>query len=157
MQQRQWTRRLGWVLVAAMAFLGLQAVARALTFSSGPLQPGIADTVVERSVGVPLMPPATETIVAGASITANACNTLKRLTAAGAVTTSATETFTAPAVAPPGCIMFLCNVGANAITLDVNANFKASGGAVVVLGADDCTTVVNDGTVWRSLSGVIAN
>jgi hypothetical protein len=107
--------------------------------------------------GVRSVPPATETITAGAAITANACGGLKRVTAAGAVTTGTTNTFTAPAPTNAGCIMTVCNVGANTITLDANLLFKPSAGADIALGADDCTSVVSDGTIWRSSSPLVAN
>jgi hypothetical protein len=108
-------------------------------------------------IGVRLIPPATETLTGGATITANACGGLKRLTAAGAVTTSLTATFTAPAPANAGCTMLVCNVGANTITLDTNAAFKSIAGADIVLTADDCTAVASDGTVWRSAGSLVAN
>jgi len=101
--------------------------------------------------------PATETIIAAATITADGCGTLKRITAAGAVSTGTTNTFTAPSAANAGCVMSLCNVGAQTITLDNNALFKSIAGADIVLTADDCTTVASDGTVWRSVTGLVAN
>ena len=101
--------------------------------------------------------PATQTIAAADTITANACGGYKRVTAAGAVTTGTTNTFTAPDPERAPCEMLLCNVGANAITLDNNALFKSIGAADIVLGADDCTRVVSDGTVWRSAGRLVAN
>jgi hypothetical protein len=104
-----------------------------------------------------MTPPTAETVTSGSTITADACGGLKRVTAAGAVTTNTTDTFTAPGAANTGCLMFVCNTGSNNITLDNNAHFKSIGGADVVLTADDCTTVVSDGTVWRSMTGLVAN
>ena len=104
-------------------------------------------------------PPAAQTISSGNTITANACGTLKLITAAGAVTTDTTNTFTAPAIANEGCIMWVINTGANTITLDANANFKTTGGLDVVLTADDVLPVASTGSggVWYQLSALQAN
>lgn len=103
--------------------------------------------------------PAAQTIAATNTIAADACGSLKLITAAGAVTTSTTDTFTAPAAGNKGCIMHVCNTGANNITLDNNANFKSAGGADVVMTQDDCVTVGSTGAsgVWYQLSPIIAN
>lgn len=90
-------------------------------------------------------PPAAQTIAAGNTITANACGTLKLITAAGAVTTDTTNTFTAPAAANEGCCMEVLNVGANAITLDQNALTFSNGAADVVLGANDSAKFCSTG------------
>lgn len=90
--------------------------------------------------------PAAETIAAAATITANACGGVKRITAASAVTTNTTDTFTAPAAANSGCVMDVVNVGANAITLDYNANFHAAGAANVVLGSSETVRVASTGS-----------
>jgi hypothetical protein len=105
---------------------------------------------VERLI---VVPPTTQTIAATNTITANACGGLKAVTAAGAVTTNTTDTFTAPAAANAGCVMDVCNTGAtNAITLDKNTNFFTLAGADVVLLANTCVRVGNDGTRWRQLT-----
>jgi len=91
------------------------------------------------------VPPAAQTIAAGNTVTANACGTIKMITAAGAVTTDTTNTFTAPATANGGCVMCVVNVGANAITLDNNALFVSAGAADVVLGAGDSCVVASSG------------
>jgi hypothetical protein len=101
--------------------------------------------------------PAVQTIATGDTIAADACGGLKRLTSAGAVTTSLTSTFTAPATSNAGCRLQVCNTGANNITLDNNAQFKSIGGADIVLTADDCTVVESDGIVWRSIGSLVAN
>lgn len=102
--------------------------------------------------------PATQTIGAAGTVVADACGGFKRITAAGAVTTSTTNTFTAPAASNAGCSMAVCNVGAtNSITLDNNANFKSIGGVDIILTAEDCTAVASDGTVWRSTGALVAN
>lgn len=62
-----------------------------------------------------------QTIAATNTIAANACGSVKSITSAGAVTTSTTDTFTAPSAdattGNQGCIMTVVNVGANNITL----------------------------------------
>jgi len=104
-------------------------------------------------------PPAAQTIAAGNTVLDDSCGTLKLITAAGAVTTDTTNTFTAPAAGNEGCIMHVCNVGSQNITLDNNANFKSAGGADVVLTADDCVTVGSTGAsgVWYQLTPLQAN
>jgi hypothetical protein len=109
------------------------------------------------SIGLRVTPPAAQTIASGDTVAADACLGVKRVTAAGAVTTSTTNTFTAPAAANAGCWMLVCNTGSNTITLDNNSNFKSIGGADIALTADDCTAVVSDGTVWRSAGSLVAN
>lgn len=109
--------------------------------------------------GLRVTMPSTQTISAGSVVTADACGAIKALTASGSVTTDTTNTFTAPASANSSCIMQVCNVGSNQITLDHNSNFKTSGGTDVVLGADYCVTVGSSGGsgIWRQLSTVQAN
>lgn len=100
--------------------------------------------------------PATQTIAAGNTVTANACGGLKLITAAGAVTTSTTDTFTAPATANKGCWMFVLNVGANAITLDNNAKFTSPGAADVVLAQNEGIIVISDGsTTWYAAAAKV--
>lgn len=94
--------------------------------------------------GQPAMP-ATQTIAATNTITADACGGIKSITATGAVTTSTTNTFTAPAAANANCVMHVQNVGTNAITLDANSNFQTIGDANIVLGADEGVTVSSTG------------
>jgi len=90
-------------------------------------------------------PPAAQTIAETNTITDDACGTAKLITAAGAVTTSTSATFTAPAAGNEGCCMDVINVGAQNITLDQNADFLSAGGADVVLGANDTARVCSTG------------
>lgn len=101
--------------------------------------------------------PAAQTITAGATIDADRCGEVKEISSAGSVITSTSNTFTAPGVANIRCRMWVCNTGANDITLDNNANFKSAGGENVVLTADDCIAVYSTGSVWRQLSPIVAN
>ena len=82
-----------------------------------------------------------ETITAGATITANACGGIKRVTAAGAVTTNTGGTFTAPSVRNAGCMMTVYNSGGFDITLDANSAFDTLSNADVVL-ASGCSVEV---------------
>lgn len=100
---------------------------------------------------------AAQTIGAGGIVAADMCGGIKRISSAGVVTTDTTDSFTAPAAGNAGCVMHVCNTGANNITLDNNAHFKSIGGADIVMTPDDCTTVGSDGTVWRSLGSLVAN
>lgn len=104
-----------------------------------------------------ITPPTAQTIAAGNTITADACGTVKRVTAAGAVTTSTSDTFTTPSSSYAGCYMILVNTGANNITLDNNGNFVSAGAADVVLGANDAHAVICDGSKWYSVSALLAN
>ena len=107
--------------------------------------------------------PFSETIVATGIITADQCDAIKRITAAGVVTTNTTNTFTTPSNANAGCTMDVCNVGTNAITLDANANFKTAGtacgtpGGDIVLGGENCVRVASDGLAWRQLGCTSVN
>lgn len=102
-------------------------------------------------------PPAAQTIAAGNTVSADACGGIKQISAAGAVTTDTTNTFTAPSASNNGCVMRVVNTGANNITLDNNANFKSAGGADVVMTADDVVTVGSNGAVWYQLTALEAN
>lgn len=100
--------------------------------------------------------PATETVAAGATITANACGAVKAVTAAGAVATSTTDTFTAPAPSNAGCLMGVCNVGAtNTITLKRSARFLTAGGVDLALAANTCVMVGSEGAAWRQLAAIL--
>ena len=119
------------------------------TNSAGSTNLAQIDTVY----GLRAIPPAAETIAAGATITANACGGIKAITSSGVVTTNTTNTFTASV---SGCVMDVCNTGANNITLDQNALFTTAGGVDLTLGADDCVRVGSDGSKWRQISAVLA-
>jgi len=92
---------------------------------------------------------ATETIAAGATITIETCGSVKNISAAGAVTTGTTNTFTAATTLPNACEVLVCNVGAQTITLDKNALFLSQGGADVALLASSCLNIVGNGALWR--------
>jgi hypothetical protein len=99
-------------------------------------------------------PPATQTIGAGGIIASDACGAVKNITAAGAVTTDTTNSLTAPAAANTNCAMTICNVGAQSITIDKNANILLTGGADVVLLANACINVLSNGTIWRQTTPI---
>lgn len=102
--------------------------------------------------------PADQTIGAGGTVAADACGTWKPITAAGAVTTSTTDTFAAPANANIDCCMDVVNVGTNAITLDNNARFYSAGAVDVVLGAQDSVRVCSAGAgTWWVQIGATGN
>lgn len=93
--------------------------------------------------------PVAQTIAAGNTIAADACGTYKYVTAASAVTTDTTDTFTAPAAGNAGCRMTVCNAGANTITLDTNAHFLTTTGLdLSLLPTVGCVLVHSDGTTW---------
>ena len=101
-------------------------------------------------------PPATQVIASGDTIRDNACGTVKPISATGAVTTNTTNTITTPSAGNAGCLMLLCNVGAQAITLDHNANFLTSDGNDLELAATLCVPVGRVGTVWRTVGAAVA-
>ncbi len=102
-------------------------------------------------------PPLTQTIADGDTITANACGTVKNITAAGAVTTNTTDTFSTPSGSNKGCVMYVCNQGTNTITLDSNTNFPGVAAGNVALTQDDCVVVAQTGSRWMQISAVLSN
>lgn len=104
-------------------------------------------------------PPAVQTIAAGNTIADDACGSIKRIDAAGAVSTDTTNTFTAPATGNAGCIMQVCNEGSFAITLDDNTNFHSPADADVGLAANACISVASsgEGGFWRALAPMVQN
>ena len=129
----------------------------AFIFSAQTPIPGVIKRGIEQDVLEFGRTPPAETIAAAATITADACGGLKQITAAGIVTTNTTDTFSTPGAANRGCIMQVCNVGANAITLDANANFAGAAAGNVAVGAGDCVSVGSNGTIWRQLAPLIDN
>lgn len=121
------------------------------TISSGAVGIGISNPANKFVVQAP----SAETIVAAATITANACGTIKKITSAGGVTTNTTNTFTSPTSGYDGCCMDVFNSGANTITLDQNAKFKTSGGANVSLTSGSFVRVCSNGTNWYQLTAVV--
>lgn len=103
-------------------------------------------------------PPASEAIAGAATITANACGTIKQITSVGNVTTNTTNTFTSPTASYAGCCMDVVNVdAADTITLDANTAFKTIGGADQALGPDDTIRVCSNGTNWYQVGAVAGN
>ena len=98
-----------------------------------------------------------ETLLAGATIKADACGSIKRVGSASPITTSTSNTFATPAAANKGCVMAVCNTATNAITLDANAFFATlTGDDVVLEDTDDCVVVASDGeSIWRQLTHVL--
>ena len=126
--------------------VGAANPASKLHMSSGTL------TIDGTTPQIIVAPTAAEDIAAAATITANACGAIKRISATGAQTTNTTNTFTAPDGSNAGCCMDVINVDtADAITLDTNANFFSAGAADVVLGIRDTVRVCSDGTVWTQV------
>jgi hypothetical protein len=119
---------------------------------------GIGNASVGANVGLVVDAPAAETIGAAGTITANACGSIKLVSSAGSVTTSTTDTFSAPAAGNEGCIMHVCNSGSNTIILDDNANFQAAGSADLSLTTEDCVLVGSSGAsgIWRQLSPIVS-
>lgn len=131
-------------LLPSLALVCLWALLSASSFGGGTFTQGG-------------FPPAAQTIAAGNTIQANACGTVKQITAAGAVSTDTTDTFTAPSGANAGCVMTVVNVGAENITLDNNANFKSAGGSDVVMTGNDALIVASNGAAWYQVSALLAN
>jgi hypothetical protein len=102
-------------------------------------------------------PPTAETIGAGATITANACGTVKLITSTAIRTTNTTDTFASSTASYAGCCMDVLNTGSFNITLDANAKFKTAGAADQVLGTDDTLRVCSNGTNWYQVGAISAN
>jgi hypothetical protein len=97
-------------------------------------------------------PPALQTIAAGNTIAADACGSIKFITAGGAVTTDTTNTFGAGSAALNGCCMdvVVATSAGGTITVDSNSSTILNGGTDVVLGAGDSMRVcyVNSSSRW---------
>ena len=133
-------------------------VTTALTAATGIFTTGavVGGSAIASQAGpFQVVSPASQTIAAGNTIAANACGTIKKITAAGGVTTDTTNTFTVPAAANKDCCMDVVNVGAQAITLDFNGLFVSAGAADVVLGAGDSVLVCSTGAsgAWYQIGG----
>lgn len=121
--------------------------------ASGEFTAGIITTL-----GILGPVPTAQAITAGATVAADACGGVKRISSASALSTGTTNTFTAPGATNTGCVMNVCNANASdAITLDNNALFESSGAADVVLAAKECVAVGSDGSVWRQLAPKASN
>ena len=114
-------------------------------------------TTLPVAPGLSVTPPGAETIADAATITANACGSVKRITSAGTVTTNTTNTFTAPAAGNAGCVMSVYNSGAQTINLDANANFLTLLGSNVALTAGCIVEVASTGAsgVWIQRTAVL--
>ncbi|MCE7887452.1 MAG: hypothetical protein DYH13_08150 [Alphaproteobacteria bacterium PRO2] len=100
-------------------------------------------------------PPTSEVVGAAATITANACGTVKQLTATANRTTNTTDTFTTPTASYAGCCMDVVNVDTvDTITLDQNGNFFTGPGTDLALGPGQGVRVCSDGTDWYQAGGV---
>lgn len=97
--------------------------------------------------------PAAQTIGSSGTIEADACGGVKRITAAGAVTTSTAYTIgTLNANAgKEGCVMDLVNSDTMVITLDDNASFVTFGNADIALGTKHSMRVVGMGSYWLQI------
>ena len=117
--------------------------------------------VVSSITAIGLFPPVNgpEDIAAAATITANACGGLKRLSTGGAVTTNTTDTFTAPAAANRGCCMklFLDPGAGGNLVLDANAKFNTLAGTDVTMTTCDMVEVCSDGVDWTQASPIQVN
>ena len=90
----------------------------------------------------------TQTIGAGGVIAADSCGGVKLVTAAGAVSTDTTNAFTAPAAGNTGCVMNVCNTGANTITIKHSTNSKTTTGGDLALAQNGCVDYLSTGTFW---------
>ncbi|MBK9563001.1 MAG: tail fiber domain-containing protein, partial [Micavibrio sp.] len=94
-------------------------------------------------------------VAAAAVITANACGSIKQISATANRTTDTTDTFTAPTASYAGCCMDVVNVDTvDTITLDNNANFITGPGTDLTLGPGKAVRVCSDGTSWYQAASV---
>lgn len=102
--------------------------------------------------------PAVETVAAAATITANACGGVKKITSVGPQTTNTTNTFTSTtSLSNLPCVMDLINVSTVSITLDHNLRFQGLASADVVMTASDTLRVAGTDLGWISIGGIGAN
>ena len=104
-----------------------------------------------------VIPPASQVISGGNTIASDACGGIKQIASTGAVTTSTTNTFTAPSAINNGCCMTVINTGTQNITLDNNASFYSAGAADVVMTQDDALSVCSIGSAWYQTSALLVN
>lgn len=126
-------------------WIGIDDTGNSLEFRTNVTVGNTVRMELYESTGLLVTPPAAQTIAAGNTVAADACGTIKMITAEGAVTTATDNTFTAPGATNAGCCMDVINTGAQNITLDNNANFVSAGAADVVLGAGDTVRVCSTG------------
>lgn len=106
---------------------------------------------------------ATITVTAGMNISvAGACGGILRLTATTDVTTSTTDSFTAPGSGNAGCIIAVINSGGDGqISLDDNSNFDTGVGypssGAIKLGTSDAVLIGSLGTRWFTIGTVADN
>src|SRR5439155_1650804 len=127
---------------------------------SGTTDRSPATRVTVDGIGLRAALAAAEAITAGATITADQCAGTKLLSSASAVTTSTSNSLTAPAAGNANCHMTMCNTNASdAITIDKNANILLTGGADLVLGAGCCIDVVSTGAsgVWKQTTAQLCS
>jgi len=103
-----------------------------------------------------ITPATSQTIAEGDVIAANACGTIKIITAGGAVTTNTTHSITNPASAPAGCCMAIYNTGGtHTITLDTNTTLVVGAASNLALASKDLAIFCNDGTNWIQVTAVL--
>lgn len=97
----------------------------------------------------PAIWPPIQVLGAAATINADACGGIKRISALAARTTDTTNSFTAPSASNAGCRMTVVNLSTNTITIDVNSNFPAAGGATgFALQENGVMDVFSNGSTW---------
>ena len=93
--------------------------------------------------------PATQTLTAGFTITADACGGLKRINGVGDLTSDTSNTIAAPSSANAGCRMLIVNVDTvDTFYLDANALFGVTAAASLPIGPKGSVAVWSDGSVW---------
>jgi len=164
------------ILARVVALIGVASIGHArLDFTEGQMIPStlkndytisgantfsganaVTGSVLFDGDALKITPASAQTIAEGDTITANACGTVKIITAAGAVTTNTTHSITNPATAPAGCCMAIYNTGGtNTITLDTNTTLVVGAAANLALASKDIALFCNDGTNWIQVSAVL--
>jgi hypothetical protein len=150
------------LLVVLASVIGGIAATNSVLFGSGNGDSSFTFDTVAKAVSaqsVVANGPAAQTIGSGGTIAADACGGLKVVTAAGAVNTDTTNPFTAPAAGNQGCVMNVCNTGANTITIKHATLFLSTSGADVALAQNKCVPVGSTGAsgVWYQLGALQAD
>lgn len=136
-------------------FYGDSAVANLLVYSVGPInliESGSLSVYSSHSLnGMGIPGSSTQTITAGATISANSCGGMKKISSSGDVTTSTSTTIGTNALTSMDCCMKIVNVGSFNITLDNNASTFTNGGADVVLGPNDSADFCGEVSTWYQI------
>jgi len=121
-----------------------------IRLSNGETIKNTTDTVVQVSSFFALEEATTQDVGAGFSLTPTGSYQPLTNSTGGSITSDTTTAIVDGAVA--GVILVICNEDAQDIVLDDGANTQLGGNITLTGGADDCVTLLWDGTDWTALA-----